>query len=515
MRHNYMRAIDLLPLFMVSDEDFNPFESVYSCRKKLEKTKEADRVGLREFVKLLLSEGFKDIKLYDDFFFSFTIEQNSKEFDRLKIAEGLDRALNIELKSRTVDVERMRKQLIQNKYYLSSTCKDVQLYSIDLEKKIIYKLGEDDELNESDVVSLVNDIKKIDKAIKERIEDILSASHFLISPISSPDRFLKEFYCLNSKQEEIKNQIIWAIESRTEDSNLIGVTGSPGTGKSLLLYDIAREVGKNNQVLVIHCAIMSPVHERLRIKNVDIVPVKRIGEATEFNKYDLVLVDETHRIYKNDYEIICRETAKNNIMCVMFYDEGQTLAYDEISRNISQRIKNESGSVYILPKKIRANLELTAFITWFFDLRKWNPNFEYDCVEILYAPNSACANSIKNYYVESKKYRFINFTSSIFNETPFDVYCNGEYVSTHRAIGREFSKVVCVIDNNFYYDEDGKLCALGHVTHNYLYDKMLYQNLTRARDRICIIVMGNKDLFSRIISMLSKKYKNGDVIEPG
>lgn len=503
-----MKAIDLLLLSVIPDEDFDAFESVLSCRRKIERTKESDRVGVKKFIKLLSSEGYKGMKLFDGFFFSFSIDQISKEFDLLKMSDDTEEILNIELKSKTIDSNKMEEQLVKNKYYLNAVCRRTQLYSIDLENKAVYLLNDNNKLIGSNVSSLVEDIRRIKNPMMEGIERFFSASKFLLSPISQPELFHSRFYCLNSKQEEIKRHVIWEFENRVADSNLIGVTGLPGTGKSLLLYDIAREIGKTSKVLVIHCAKMSLSHKRLTINNVDIKPIKNIKYTIEFEKYAIVLVDEAHRIRTQDYELITQETAKNKIICVMFYDEGQMLANTEISRNISQRIKKESsGSEYALSKNIRANPELTAFVTWFFDLHKWNENYKYENIDILFAPDTTVANAIKKYYVATKGYRFINFTASYYKATPFDVYDEDYGVCTHEVIGEEYEGVVCIIDHNFYYDSNGKLIANSHATNNYLYDRMLYQNLTRARERICIIIMGNKKLFSKVFYMLKKKFK--------
>ncbi len=51
------------------------------------------------------------------FFYSFQIPKLGKEFDLLQIKE--DQILNLELKSGIVSDEAIRKQLIQNRYYLS------------------------------------------------------------------------------------------------------------------------------------------------------------------------------------------------------------------------------------------------------------------------------------------------------------------------------------------------------------------------------------------------------------
>ena len=54
-----------------------------------------------------------------------------------------------------------------------------------------------------------------------------------------------------------------------------------------------------------------------------------------------------------------------------------------------------------------------------------------------------------------------------------------------------------ILDNTFYYDENQKLCARN--SQEFLYMHMLYQALTRARDRLVLIIT-DETLFTQIIS---------------
>ena len=60
------------------------------------------------------------------FFYSFQIPKLGKEFDLLQIKE--DQILNLELKSGIVSDEAIRKQLIQNRYYLSVLGRTIRSY---------------------------------------------------------------------------------------------------------------------------------------------------------------------------------------------------------------------------------------------------------------------------------------------------------------------------------------------------------------------------------------------------
>ena len=61
------------------------------------------------------------------FFYSFQIPKLGKEFDLLQIKE--DQILNLELKSGIVSDEAIRKQLIQNRYYLSVLGRTIRSYT--------------------------------------------------------------------------------------------------------------------------------------------------------------------------------------------------------------------------------------------------------------------------------------------------------------------------------------------------------------------------------------------------
>jgi len=73
-----------------------------------------------------------------------------------------------------------------------------------------------------------------------------------------------------------------------------------------------------------------------------------------------------------------------------------------------------------------------------------------------------------------------------------------------KLIRQEFKKVVFVLDSNFRYDEKGHLAA-NRFSH-YSGQGMLYQIVTRAVDELKIIVLGNWDLFLRLLEI--KKLRN-------
>ena len=61
------------------------------------------------------------------------------------------------------------------------------------------------------------------------------------------------------------------------------------------------------------------------------------------------------------------------------------------------------------------------------------------------------------------------------------------------------------MDNTFYYDEGGKLCAKQHRDRNYLYEKLFYQSITRVKDKIALLVIDNEDLFKKIVRVFGQE----------
>ena len=72
------------------------------------------------------------------------------------------------------------------------------------------------------------------------MEELFQAELYLISPLTEPERFLNKEYFLTAQQRDIERQILKKI--RAERTGAYWFTGLPGTGKTMLLYDIAMKL---------------------------------------------------------------------------------------------------------------------------------------------------------------------------------------------------------------------------------------------------------------------------------
>ena len=57
------------------------------------------------------------------------------------------------------------------------------------------------------------------------------------------------------------------------------------------------------------------------------------------------------------------------------------------------------------------------------------------------------------------------------------------------------------MDRNFRYSDKGHLQGLAHPNPDYIFYKLWYQGVSRARERLCILIIGNEPLFDSIIKV--------------
>lgn len=307
------------------------------------------------------------IGIFDQFYVGYKIPQIGKEFDLLRFGE--DYVVNIELK-RTSTEDKIRKQLIRNKYYLSYTGKKIYNFCYEKKTKKIYLLKGDGALE------IVN---------SERLEDILGAqniqrikninslfnpSDYLVSPFNSTNKFLDDQYFLTHQQEDVKTQVLKSLDT-SKAANFISVVGSAGTGKTLLVYDFSKElISIGKKPLIIHCGYLNEGQEELKNHGWEIIPIKSYA-AHELSAYDVIIIDEAQRIYPEQLEKIVALIKKYNGNCIFSYDKLQTLAKWEAARDIDGKInKITPMSTYKLSEKIRTNKEIATFIKVLFNNKR-------------------------------------------------------------------------------------------------------------------------------------------------
>ena len=142
-----MKAISIYALTRNQNmECVQKLERQLSSRDFFLRIKEWELESMKALVKQLELHMEEVYKLR--FFYSFQIPKLGKEFDLLQIKD--DQIVNIELKSGIVSDEAIRRQLIQNRYYLSVFGKPILSYTYISSEDYLVRLTNHDHIVEGD-----------------------------------------------------------------------------------------------------------------------------------------------------------------------------------------------------------------------------------------------------------------------------------------------------------------------------------------------------------------------------
>ncbi|XME01644.1 ATP-binding protein [Lachnospiraceae bacterium C1.1] len=360
-----MKPINIYMLTRIKDSDgIRRLERQMSKRKGYLKIKEWETEGLKKLADKLYAVD-KAASSYE-FFYSFTMPKLGKEFDLLRINK--DYAVNIELKSGNVSDEAVKYQLRQNRYYLSSLERTIYSYTYISEDDRLVRLSGGNRLIDTDIAELLEILDRQKFCYNGDIEELFSEEKFLISPFTDPNRFLRRDYFLTSSQREIKKQILRDIlekhKSIKKQFSIHGFTGLPGTGKTILLYDIAMQLSTSEKVCMLHLGPYKDELEKLneRLKRVDFYYCDLEGRIKLKDEYTAILVDEGHRLNRILLADIVESAKNNSIPVIISYDKEDILAFSERAEEGAELIEKEDGFVgYSLTGKIRLNAELSSF----------------------------------------------------------------------------------------------------------------------------------------------------------
>ncbi|WP_166668253.1 DNA/RNA helicase domain-containing protein [Epilithonimonas xixisoli] len=366
-----------------------------------------------------------------------------------------------------------------------------------------YKLDIHDNVIEVDVLIIINLLNRQFIDIDFNLGTSFNPSDFLVSPFNSTDKFINNEYFLTADQDEHKRKIINDIEK--DNKRFIVVKGQPGSGKTLLIYDIAKYFINKKNACIIHYANLNEGQDKLvETYNWNIVSIKYYRNTLQAG-IEVIIIDECQRIRVDQLNEIIQHAKQNNIVIIFSYDERQVLQKSEKSRNIPKIIEtNLLPEIHTLNGKIRTNKEISAFIKSLFDKSRLIEKYRYDSVELLYLNNMEEAKSFMKSNIAGD-WTIINYTPSLYDTHQYEKYYIPKIgTKTHNIIGQEFDKVVVVIDNDFKYVNDS-LTYSKSCYYNPEY--MLYQNITRARNKIKVIVINNTNVLERCLQILNIEKK--------
>lgn len=432
------------------------------------------------------------------FFYSFQIPRLGKEFDLLQIKE--DQIVNIELKSGVVSDEAIRRQLLQNRYYLSVLGRTIHSYTYISSQNRLVRLTNHDHIAEADWDELCRALKRESPDYDGNIEELFRAELYLISPLREPERFLQKEYFLTAQQRDIERQILKGI--RAKHSDYYWFSGLPGTGKTLLLYDLAMKLSVRQRVCMIHCGESGEdwriLHKRLR--RIDFLSDRQLSlqaakqtmtenvcaeEAfdTFLKPYSAILVDEAHLLSVEQLKIL--EECKKQIPIIFSSDTEDMISPEELDREIPQRLAGlPDVQSFHLTNRIRTNAELSSFIQNMMDLSSRKGKNGYPNIEVVYANDDTEAVCL------------------------MQGYARRGYLYQNPAM-RDVNRLVAVLDEQYYYDEDGYLRAGKISEASYEITRittsegrksnvrLLFHQLNQAKEKLAIVIKDNPSVYDR------------------
>lgn len=479
-----MRPISLYLLSSAKDpRTFALYERHLSGREEIKQTNVREQESLRGLVEALQSGDTPVPPVYlSGFYYSYTIRHISKEFDLLKFPGDGTKVLNIELKSEDIGRDRIREQLLQNRYYLGHLAGTILSYTYVSSTGTLYMLNAHNYL----VTCPISDLQKLltgPDFLRVRRGDIdrwFDAVYYLISPIATPERFLRRNYFLTNQQHDFRKKILKKIWSGRRPC-MIGIGGGAGTGKTLLLYDLALVLSRRRKVVIVHCGVLSQGHRIIdrKLRNVSIVT----PEETIQEDFDYLLVDEAGRLAPQDFERMTALVREKKLACIFCFDSGRFRFADADRKKLREKMDACMDLFLELSGNIRINRDLAAFTRRFFDLYDEPAQTDFSSISI------RCAHG------EQEKQILLE----AFREQGYVVLSGAE---TEEA-GTETDCVLVVLDEGVFYDEEGVLHAGREEEEDLAGLCRLYDAISRAREKLCLLVCDNDALFSALLALVA------------
>ena len=404
-------------------------------------------------------------------FYSFQILRLGKEFDLLQVKEN--QIVNIELKSGAVSEDAIRRQLIQNRYYLAILGRPVRSYTYISSQNRLVRLTNHDHIVEAEWEQLCAELQEKSADFSGDLEDLFQAEWYLISPLTQPERFLKKEYFLTAQQKDIERQILKSI--RIKRGGYYHFSGLPGTGKTLLLYDIAMKLSGRQMVCIIHCGASGQEWKRLheRLRRIVWVSDSQITAEMRLDEYGTVLVDEAHLLDKETLENIVEAAGKRPV--IFTSDCEDQLSPEELDQSVKLGIaKLTEIQTFRLTNRSRTNEEISSFVQNMMHIPDYKSGRRFPHVTVFYAnDDQEAANLIQ----DAKKQGYQHLLESEVAEKAYD-------------------SVAIILDGNYFYDSKKYLRSKKRTVRN------LFHQLNSAKEKLMLIVKDNEPFYAVLLGLL-------------
>lgn len=458
----------------------------------------------------------------ESYFFFDTIAQPpiNDEFDMLHTDENY--LLNIDFKDnrnltkkRSVDLDTLYSKIIKKfarQFRLLKTISNnrsiINITLIFNDQSIeIYKYDPDNtnlvKINVKELFSVLSSIRT-GNPNNEILK--LDANDFVISPIKDTQKFINNNYWLT----QIQNDIVEEITKNLGNPLAYGIQGTAGAGKTMIAFDIAKNLCRNNKVLYVFTGSKRDGHRSLEqyFTNLTIMDAKNFANCN-LTDYDVIIVDEAQRSFRNvrvqidnGLQLIKHRLLKRLIILfgtrqtISKYDMGQAIANLLTGRAIQKK----------LPETVRINEYIFEFIQQLFDKsyntkKEINGNTISPFIDFSYFTSENSAID----WIESKKEEGYIFIQSV-PELNHSRMTPDTSITTE-VIGEDIDKVVVLIDENYFYkyNSESKKNELKNKlegTNHYNPVSNLYIAATRAKNKLAIAILNNKEVLEALANKI-------------
>ncbi|HEM3489975.1 TPA: DUF2075 domain-containing protein [Streptococcus suis] len=429
-----------------------------------------------------------------------------EQFDILRFSNRT--ALNIELKYSMPKhgLPGILYQLQRHEHLLKNVCDSVQAFCYILDTNTLYKLYDSKELLE---VSFKELASVIDAAYTDdNLLENLNNSSILISPYTEPKKFIESKYFLSDKQRDIIRELM------SDNNKLNAIIGGPGTGKSLVLFELAKYYHLEGKKVLF---IFSAKFEEENFDNYfpfDFKAIRDVRIDDVVEQYEVILVDEAQRLRRNQVKSLVKSQK-----VVFAVDHRQVLRFSEDRLGIEEALrKSDDVLIYELEEKVRTDKELSSFIQNFFDTKSNVQIEEFTKINAVYFNLESEVRDfidkmvLFNNYVAIELTEYTKYNWGRPNEQ-YRVKISNLSKNQFEVIGREYDKVLVVIDEKVTYDSNGKL-ILPQRDYDYIEINGLFEALTRVRENLLLVFIRNDNLFietSRLLNHTTETEKRGNL----
>ena len=467
------------------------------AERRFKRLKSHELATLRAFCDEMKAQGCGVAEL-DGFFVGYAIERISKEFDLLRFSDAL--ILNIELKAplrRADKEEKIRRQMRTNHHYLGFLSRPLRLFTF-VDKDGFYEyLPQQDQLTRADAAEIADLLRtqKVDPALDP--DTLFVPANYLISPFRDSARFIKGQYFLTTSQQSVKEEIL--RERKKYPDTCFTLSAASGTGKTLLLYDLAKTIrAEGGRAALVHCAPLNEDQRSFRRAHgwcihsaADVQPAALACQA------DLLLVDETQHLSLSQLNALIAAAETSHTTLLLAFDTAPELGVERPAailaalRHHHPRLRLSAKS---LSDKIRINSALAAFIANLFkqETKPAHPPYNWITIDYLYEPDDLRATTA---YLSSQGWTILTGTASGPGLSLAE--CGARDIAP--LVGSELSGVATVLDRRFFYDPTGHLQTTDQTSAAKI---ALYQIVTRATDELRLIVYNNPTLYLHLLRIL-------------